>query len=131
MFAAALAAQIAAFTGQPVTLDARLAPPDCATPPAIAWVPPGRGAVSVSCAAPGWRLFVPVVAAAAPRAVPVVRRGDIVAVVAAGAGFRISVAAVAESDAAPGGRVRLRNRATGERLQGDVREDGEIWLAGL
>lgn len=36
MLAAALAAQIAAFTGTPVTLDPRLSPPDCATPPAIA-----------------------------------------------------------------------------------------------
>lgn len=132
MLAAALAAQIAAFTGQPAALDPRLAPPDCATTPVVAWVPPGRGAVSVSCASPGWRLFVPVTTAAAPpRAVPVVRRGDMVAVVAAGPGFRISVAAIAETDAAPGGRLRLRNRATGERLQADIREDGEIWLAGL
>lgn len=129
MLAAALAAQIAAFTGQPVTLDPRLAQPDCATAPAIAWVPPRRGAVSVSCASPGWRLFVPV-GAAAP-AVPVVRRGDIVAVVAGGPGFRISVAAIAEADAAPGARLRLRNRATGKRLQAELRDDGQIWLAGL
>ena len=130
MLAAALAAQIAAFTGQPVTLDARLAPPNCATPPAIAGVPPGRGAVSVTCAAPGWQLFVPVVGPAPPLT-PVVRRGDVVAVVAGGPGYRISIAAVAEADAAPGARVRLRNRATGERLQGEVRNGGEIWLAGF
>ena len=129
MLAAALAAQIAAFTGQPVTLDSRLAPPECAVTPVVAWAPPGRGAVSVTCASPGWQLFVPV-AAAAPAA-PLVRRGDIVAVVAGGPGFRITVAAVAETDAASGARVRLRNRATGERLQGELRDDGEIWLAGL
>lgn len=130
MLAAALAAQIAAFTGQPVTLDARLAPPECLTPPAIAWVPPGRGAVSVTCASPGWQLFVPVVGPVPPPT-PVVRRGDVVAVVAGGLGYRISIAAIAEADAAPGARVRLRNRATGERLQGEVRNGGEIWLAGF
>lgn len=131
MLAAALAAQIAAFTGQPVTLDPRLAPPDCVAAPVVAWVPPGHGAVSVSCASPGWRLFVPVAGTATPRAAPVVRRGDVVAVVAGGPGYRISVAAIAETDAAPGARLRLRNRATGERLQAELRDDGEIWLAGL
>lgn len=131
MLAAALAAQIVAFTGQPVTLDARLAPPECLTPPAIAWVPPGRGAVSVICASPGWQLFVPVVGPALTPTAPVVRRGDVVAIVAGGPGYRISIAAIAEADAAPGARVRLRNRATGERLQGELRDDGEIWLAGF
>ena len=129
MLAAALAAQIAAFTGVPVTLDPRLAPPACAAPPAIAWVPPGRGAVSVTCAAPAWRLFVPVAAAAA--AVPAIRRGDVVAIVAGGDGFRISVDAVAQSDAAPGQRLRLRNRATGEQLQALVGDDGQAWLTGF
>ena len=62
---------------------------------------------------------------------PVVRRGDVVAIVAGGPGYRISIAAIAEADAAPGARVRLRNRATGERLQGELRDDGEIWLAGF
>ena len=132
MLAAALAAQIAAFTGVPVMLDPRLAPPDCAAPPAIAWVPPGRGAVSVTCSAPGWKLFVPVVAPTAPApAQPLIRRGDIVAVVAGGPGFRISVDAVAESDAGPGARVRLRNRASGEQLQALVRDDGSLWLPGF
>jgi len=132
MLAAALAAQIAAFTGTPVTLDPRLAPPDCVTPPVIAWVPPGRGAVSVSCASPGWRLFVPVAAlpATAP-APPLIRRGDVVAVTAGGPGFEISVEAVAEADAAAGQRARLRNRVTGEKLQALVGDDGRLWLPGF
>jgi flagella basal body P-ring formation protein FlgA len=132
MLATALIAQIAAFTGQPVDLDPRLAPPDCAGPPAIAWLPPGRSAVSVTCAAPGWRLFVPVAAVSpSPPAAPLVRRGDVVAVSASGDGFRITVDAVAESDAATGERVRLRNKASGERLQAIVGADGNLWLTGF
>lgn len=135
MLATALVAQIAAFTGQPISLDPRLSPPDCTSPPAIAWVRPGRSVVSVTCAAPGWRLFVPV-AAAAPAApvapvAPLVRRGDVVAVAASGEGFRITVDAVAESDAAAGERVRLRNKASGERLQAIVAADGNLWLTGF
>ena len=129
MLAATLAAQIALFTGTPVTLDPHLAPPDCAGPVQIAWVPPGRGAVSVTCPAPGWRLYVPVAAPAA--AAPLVRRGDIVAVIAAGPGFRISIDAVAEADAAAGTRLRLRNRSSGEPLQATVGADGQTWLAGF
>ncbi len=132
MLTAVLAAQITAFTGVPVTLDPRLSPPDCLAPPAIAWVPPGRGAVSVTCASPGWKLFVPIAAPpSATPAQPLIRRGDIVAVVAGGRGFRISVDAVAESDAGPGARVRLRNRASGEQLQALVRDDGSLWLPGF
>ncbi len=131
MLAAALAAQIAAFAGTPVTLDPRLAPPDCAAPPAIAWVPPGRGAVSISCAAPGWRLFVPVAAPPVASAAPLIRRGDVVAVIASGPGFQISVEAVAEADAAAGQRARLRNRVTGEKLQALVGDDGRLWLPGF
>lgn len=128
---AALVAQIAAFTGQTVVLDARLAPPPCRATPVISWVPPGRGAVSVACAAPRWQLFVPIETKSADRSAPIVRRGDIVAVVADGGGFEVSVSAVAEADAAVGARLRLRNRATGERLQAIVGEDGKLRLAGV
>ena len=130
MLAAALAARIALFTGASVTLDPHLAPPDCTVALQIAWVPPGRGAVSVGCAAPAWRLFVPVAAPVSP-VPPAIRRGDVVAVVAAGPGFRISVDAVAEADAAAGTRVRLRNKASGEPLQALVGADGQMWLTGF
>ena len=135
LITASLAAQIAAFAGQPVTLDARLDPPPCAQPLVLAWVPPGRGAVSATCAAPKWQLFVPLAEpAAAARAAaqaPLYRRGDIVAVTAAGAGFSVAIDAVVDADAAPGVRLRLHNRATGEHLQADVMATGEIWLAGF
>ena len=121
-----LAAAIAAFTGSPVALDVHLSPPPCSAAPAIAWS--GRSAVNVSCAAPNWRLLVPVVA---PPSQPLIRRGDIVSVAAGGPGFRVAVDAVAESDAAAGARVRLRNRVTGERIVAAVSDTGEIMLPGF
>ncbi len=132
---ASLAAQIAAFAGQPVTLDARLDPPPCAQPLVLAWVPPGRGAVSATCAAPKWQLFVPLAAPAPTErpvsAAPLYRRGDIVAVVAGGSGFTVAVDAVVDADAGPGARVRLHNRATGGAMQGIVGANGEIALPGF
>ena len=125
-----LAAAITGFTGSPVALDARLGP-ECLTPPAIAWVAPGRSAVSVTCAAPKWRLFVPVSAPVAAPAPLMVRRGDIIAVVAGGPGFRVTVDAVVEADAVAGGRVRLRNRVTGERIVAMVLDGGEIVMPGF
>ena len=62
---------------------------------------------------------------------PLIRRGDVVAVTAAGPGFRITVDAVADSDGAAGSRVRLHNKATGERLQALVGDDGQLWLPGF
>ena len=131
-----LAAQIAAFTGQPIVLDARLRPPECSAPPAIFWTGPAHDGVGVTCAAPGWRLFVPVARPAGPAqpvpvAVPLVRRGDRVSVAAGGDGFRVTLDALVEADAGAGARVRLRNRASGEVLQGIVGADGEIVVPGF
>ena len=75
-------------------------------------------------------LIALVLAAALPPA-PLVRRGDVVPVTAAGPGFWITVDAVADSDGAPGARVRLHNKATGERLQALVGDDGLLWLPGF
>ena len=131
----ALAAQIAAFTGQPVTLDARLHPPACRATVEIFWTSPARDGVGVTCTAPGWQLFVPVMrtVATAPRAAqpPAVRKGDRVSLAATGAGFSVTVDAVVEADAPAGARVRLRNRASGEVIQGIVGDDGEIRVAGF
>ena len=133
LITASLAAQIAAFAGQPVTLDARLDPPPCTQPLILAWVPPGRGAVGVTCAAPRWQLFVPLAAPAPPQRatpLPLYRRGDIVAVAAAGPGFSVAVEAVVDADAEAGARLRLHNRATGEHLQAVVGANGDISLPG-
>ena len=138
-----LAAQIAAFTGQPVALDPRLQPPECTVAIGVRWTSTLHDGVVVTCPAPGWRLFVPVgravpavlpaYAAPEPQAsvAPAVRKGDRVTLAAQGPGFRVTVDAVAETDAIAGARIRLRNRVSGEVIQGLVGDGGEISLPGF
>jgi len=127
---AALEARVVAFTGVGVgeaggpaaPIDRRLRLAACAAPPALDWRAPRRDAVVVSCAAPDWRIFVPLkghgagaaelapvapVAAATPKPV-VIRRGDPVSIVAAQTGFSVSQQGVAASDAAAGARLAVR-----------------------
>lgn len=134
------------FAGQAVIVDPRLLLPACRDP-AMAWGPGGRS-VAINCAAPAWQVFVPVasgalpvasgalpiVAAAAP--VPAVaersriRRGDRVTVEAAGPGFVIGMAAVADADSRDG-RVLLRPDGGSRRLTGIIGDDGRVRLGGL
>ena len=142
MSPAALQTRVEAFSGQPALVDPRLLLPAC-TRPDFAWVAGGRS-IMVRCAAPVWRVFVPVgesgvVAAVAapaplpafvPRAVseaPAVRRGERVTLEVGGDGFVIGMDAVAESDSR-GGRVPLR--AGGRRLTGVIGDDGHVRLRG-
>ena len=76
-------------------------------------------------------MLIALVLAAALPLQPLIHRGDVVPVTAAGPGFRITVDAVADSDGMPGSRVRLHNKATGERLQARVGDDGQLWLPGF
>lgn len=133
-----LAALVATFAASPGRIDPRLLLPDCAAP-VLSWAVPAR-TVAVDCPAPAWRLNVPVdappvagsqVSTPAPRAAaPLVRRGDRVLVEAAGAGFAVGVAAIAEADSRDG-RVALRNIATGTRLTAQLEADGRVVLPGL
>lgn len=146
---AALEARVVAFTGIGVgeaggpaaPIDRRLRLAACATPPALDWRAPRRDAVVVSCAAPGWRIFVPLkgqgagatgmmsavapatpVAAATPKPL-VIRRGDPVSIVAAQAGFSVSQQGVAAADAAAGSRLAVRidgSRATVQTVAVDA-----------
>lgn len=122
-------AQLAEFSGATALIDPRLALPYCPAPQ-LAWLGASRGAVSVTCAAPVWRIFVPVQGvAAAPTAAPVVRRGDSVTVNAGGRGYSIAVEGIAENDARIGAAVRIRNRATGAQINAQVGVDGVIRVA--
>ena len=133
-----LAALVEQFAGVPAMVDPRLILPDCADP-ATGWAVPGRS-VAVVCGTPAWRIFIPVAgivptprptaSAATPVAQPAVRRGDRVMVEAGGAGFRVGVAAIADSDARDG-RVTLRNLATGVRIAASVAADGRVAVAAL
>lgn len=126
MAPAALQARVEAFTGRPAIVDPRLILPDCATP-AIGWA---GASVAVTCAAPAWRVFVPVVGvavAAAPFAPPSIRRGDRVVVEISGPGFVVGLETVADGDARDG-RVPLR--AGGRRLTGIIGADGRVRING-
>ena len=139
-----LQSQVEAFSGQAALVDPRLLLPACARPD-FAWAMGGRS-VMVRCAAPDWRVFVPVgpglklggaVAAAMPAftprpdaEAPAVRRGDRVTLEVGGDGFVIGMEAVAEADARDG-RVTLRAASGGRRLTGVVGTDGHVRLRGL
>ena len=99
----------------------------------------------VHCAAPEWRVFIPVgeggavvpmqvdAAMPAPRreiATPGIRRGDRISLEVGGAGFVIAMDAVAEADSRDG-RVALRPVAGGRRLYGVIDDDGHVRLRGL
>lgn len=128
--ATALRDQAEAATGRPVRLDPRLRIPPCASGFTFE---SGAASVAILCPASGWRLIAPMgggVQASAPssgpeaRALPVIRRGDLVRVIQAGPGFTIALEAVAESAGAPGDRILLRNRLTGARFPATIGEDG-------
>lgn len=138
---AALQLQVEAFAGQTALVDPRLLLPACARPE-FAWASGGRS-VMVHCAAPEWRVFIPVgeggavapmpVEQPAPRrdlAAPAIRRGDRVSLEIGGAGFVIAMDAVAEADSRDG-RVALRPVAGGRRFTGVIDDDGHVRLHGL
>lgn len=112
-------------------IDRRLKLADCASDPKLEWRTERRDAVVVSCQGPNaWRIFVPVIRTSAPAAAApaapgavmtapriaaapvaaetIIRRGDAVTVQVSSGGFTVSRDGVALSDAAAGGRVRIK-----------------------
>ena len=126
-----MAARVQAFAGRPAIVDQRLVLPEC---PALILGWASAQSVAVSCAAPEWRVFVPVIAAAMPQmlsvSAPPIRRGDRVVVEAGGEGFYVGMDTVAESDSRDG-RVTLRAPGSGRRLVGSIEADGRVRINGL
>ena len=139
---------VAAFTGKPIgqeggaraAVDARLRLADCAAPE-FSWQSERHTAVVVKCAAPAWRIYVPVIGSVAPvraaaatpasaplRAEPVVRRGDPVTVEARASGFAITREGVAMGDAAPGARLLVRVDEKKPPIQAVALEPGRVTL---
>jgi flagella basal body P-ring formation protein FlgA len=133
--AGALGAGIGEPGGAATPLDRRLRLAPCPVPAAIGEA--AQGAVTVRCDAIGWRVRVALVGgsamreAAAPRAAPIVRRGDQVQIVALAAGFTVSTLGIAEQDGAPGERIRVRAERRSAPFYGQVLADGRIALAGF
>lgn len=128
---AALDKAVAAFAGKSIgedggaraAIDSRLRLKQCPTV-ALSWRTDAHDAVVVSCAAPEWRLFVPIrmpagatviargatpaAAAPVPLAEKIIKRGDPLVIEAGSDGFSITREGVALADAAEGQRLMVR-----------------------
>lgn len=112
--------------GQPVRLDPRIGIPDCAGGHRFER---RATAVDVRCPATGWRLVVPVASdgsGGTGTGERLVRRGNAVVVESVGAGYAVRVDGVAETDAAAGDMVRVRNARSGQRMLARVAPDGRL-----
>lgn len=126
----ALRADITAFARGVPLLDPRLALAACPAPQ-LAWADAGHSAVSATCAAPTWRIYVAVQGASAAatanvRSVVLVRRGDAVTINAGGAGFVVAVAGIAQADGVAGAHIRVRNSSSGSNVLALVGVDGSL-----
>lgn len=125
---AALDKAVAAFAGRSIgedggpraAIDRRLRLKQCPTV-ALSWRTDAHDAVVVSCAAPEWRLFVPIrmpaqqavvaragAVAPAPAAEKIIKRGDPLVIEAGSDGFSITREGIALADAAEGQRLMVR-----------------------
>ena len=107
----------------------------------LAWYTDRHDAVVVSCPGPQWRVFVairmpppaPVVPAtviAAPKPVPVIKRGDPVTIVAGSDGFSVTRDGIAMGDAVAGARVAVQVEPGKPPVQTIAVEPGKVTLPG-
>jgi flagella basal body P-ring formation protein FlgA len=142
---------VAGFTGHPVgeeggartAIDARLKLAACPTV-ALSWHGLNHDAVTVTCPAPNWHIYVPVVMAAVEpkspsispaitlpaKPVVVIHRGDPVMVEADANGFSISREAVAQGDAAVGQRFLAKADGDKQAFQAIAVDSGRATLPG-
>ena len=114
----AVAAFAGASIGQPggaaQPVDRRMHLARCAAPLALSWYGSRRDTVLVQCPDPAsWRIFVPLVAGAAPgNEKPAVLRGESVTIAVAGEGFSVSQSGEALEPGAVGAWIRVRTANT-------------------
>jgi flagellar basal body P-ring formation protein FlgA len=131
--------QVAQFTGASVgaeggaqmPLDRRLRLRPCTAPLALAWRGARRETVIAECPdAGGWRLFVPVRAAAQGSAAsPAINRGDAVTIAVTGGGFSVSQPGEALEAGPVGGWIRVRGvNGKGQQMRAQVLRPGLVGL---
>ena len=141
---AAIDRDVATFTGASIGMpggargpvDRRLRLNACRTPLSFAWRTAQRDTVVVQCPdAGGWRLYVPVLGAAAEAAaLPAINRGDAVTISVAGDGFAVSQPGEALESGPVGAWIRVRtvsaarNTATANAMRGQVMRPGLVVL---
>lgn len=134
---AAIDRQVAEFTGAPagaqggaqMPLDRRLRLKPCTAPLSLAWRGERRETVVAACPdAGGWRLFVPVRAAAQSAAAPpAINRGDAVTIAVTGGGFSVSQPGEALDAGPVGGWIRVRGlNAKGQPMRAQVLRPGLV-----
>lgn len=133
-------APIGAEGGPAAPVDRRLRLAHCPSDPALSWRSDRHDAIVIRCAEIGWRIFVPVrAAAAAPapavrtiaaRAEPVIRRGDLVTLTAESPSFTVSSTGIAAGNAAPGERISVRIEGVKTPVQAIATEPGQATLPG-
>jgi flagella basal body P-ring formation protein FlgA len=141
---------VAGFTGHSIgeeggartAIDSRLKLAACPTV-AMSWHGLNHDAVTITCPAPNWHIYVPVVLAAEPtspsiapavtlpaKPVIVIHRGDPVMVEADANGFSISREAVAQGDAAVGQRFLAKGDGDKQAFQAVALDGGRATLPG-
>jgi flagella basal body P-ring formation protein FlgA len=124
---AAIDRAVADFSGGAATpVDRRLRLDPCTSALALSWRTARRETVVVECpGTPGWRLFVPVVAAQAAASAPVINRGDAVSVAISGTGFSVSQPGEALESGAVGSWIRVKTAAK-QPMRGQVVRPGMV-----
>ena len=84
------------------------------------------GAVTVRCAALGWRLRVPLSIAAGEASQIVVRRGDVVELSVAGVGFDLVTSATAIEDGSTGKFIRVKTSTGASIVSARVSGPGSV-----
>jgi len=126
--------------GPAAPIDRRLRLAACPTTPVVEG--PAMGAASVSCPAIGWRIRVPLVAgaqvqnrqlAAAPAAdaIPVIKRGDPVQLLAGNGAFHVSRQMIADEDGAVGALIRVKQDARAAPVMARVERAGIVRIPGI
>lgn len=110
-------------------------PPPCAEPPQASWPAGARRSLALSClegGQPRWTIYLPLrqsaPAAAPPGAapLPLIRRGEAVALRARAQGLEVRASGKALMEAPLGGTIRVENLLTRRTLQGRVSGPGMV-----
>jgi flagella basal body P-ring formation protein FlgA len=109
-------------------IDRRLRLTRCTSPLDLRLYGTRQDSVAVSCPDPsGWRIFVPLVkAAAAPAAQELVGRGDIVSIAIEGRGFSVAQSGEALEGGAAGDWIRVKPPGKSEAIRARVERPGKV-----
>lgn len=129
-----LDARVAVFLGgtaaeaglRAVRIDRRLRFARC--PEGALFETPQSGSMVAYCPAKGWRLHIPLVAAASDAGDIVIRRGDSVDLSHTGSGYTVVAATTSLEDGRIGGRVRVKLSTGTGSVSATVRGPGTVMI---